>query len=129
LEQPGFAEAQTVTDTVESAPQVPPESDAAIVTWMKEQGWDAAPARWRVEPESGFHVWQEKIAQPGRAHALWISEAMVRQLSSKQLIRVLNDEEIAQEIRISLKIRIEQRGDEYRVSVVSRSSGEWPAQE
>lgn len=88
-----------------------------------------APARWRMEPEGGFHVWQETDTRPGRAHALWLSEAMIRHLSPERLIGVLDAEKIAEEIRISLMIRIEERGSEYRVSVVSRSSGEWPQQE
>ncbi|MEA2722772.1 MAG: hypothetical protein QOH59_543, partial [Gemmatimonadales bacterium] len=41
-------------------------------------------------------------------------------------IGVLDSEEMAQEIRISLKVRIEERGAEYRISVVPRRSGEWP---
>ena len=114
---------------MEPAPPVPPEKDAAIAAWMKEHGWDVAPARWRMEPEAGFHVWQEIGAMPGRAHALWLSEALVRHLSADQLVNVMDAEKIAEEIRISLKIRIEERGDEYRVSVVSRFSGEWPTQE
>jgi hypothetical protein len=50
---------------------------------------------------------------------------MVRRLSAQQLIEVLDREEMDQEIRISVRMRIEERGSEYRVSVVSRRSGEW----
>ncbi|MDQ3223980.1 MAG: hypothetical protein M3Q75_11000, partial [Gemmatimonadota bacterium] len=57
--------------------------------------------------------------------ALWISESMVRRLSAEQLVETLNSEDIGEEIRISIKIRIEERGDGYRVSAVSRKSGEW----
>ena len=53
---------------------------------------------------------------------------MVRHLKPEQLIGVLDREEMAQETRITLKVRIEERGAEYRVSVVPRRSGEWPAQ-
>lgn len=107
-----------------SNPQVPPESDAAIAAWMRKQGWNVAPARWEMDPEMGFHVWEEEKPR-GASHALWISEPMVRRRSAKQLVEVLNSEEMAQEIRISLKVRIEERGTEYRVSVVPRRSGEW----
>lgn len=86
-------------------------------------------ARWETESEAGFHVWQEHHPSAEGAHALWVSDAMVKHLSAEQLVRVLDREEMAQELRISLKIRIEERGDEYRVSVVPRSSGEWPRQE
>ena len=44
---------------------------------------------------------------------------------AEQLIEVLDSEEMDQEIRISLRMRIEERGSEYRISVVSRRSGEW----
>ena len=118
-------------------PKVPAEHDAAIVAWMGNQGWRVAPARWEMDQEAGFYVWQEQDRAARqeddraarRSHALWVSEAMVRHLSAGQLVEVLNKEEMAQEIRISLKVRIEERGDEYRVSVVPRRSGEWPKQE
>jgi hypothetical protein len=42
---------------------------------------------------------------------------------------VLDSEGMAEEIRISLKMRIQERGDGYRVSIVSRRSGEWRKQE
>jgi hypothetical protein len=42
---------------------------------------------------------------------------------------VLDSEGMADEIRISLKMRIQERGDGYRVSIVSRRSGEWKKQE
>jgi hypothetical protein len=112
-----------------SIPQVPPETDTAIIGWMGAQGWKVKPARWETEPEVGFHVWQEYDRTAGTSHALWVSEAMVRHLPAKQLVKVLEDEEMAQEIRISLRIRIEERGDEYRISVVPRRSGEWPRQQ
>ena len=118
-------------------PKVPAEHDAAIVAWMGNQGWRVAAARWEMDQEAGFYVWQEQDRAARqeddraarRSHALWVSEAMVRHLSAGQLVEVLNKEEMAQEIRISLKVRIEERGDEYRVSVVPRRSGEWPRQE
>jgi hypothetical protein len=36
---------------------------------------------------------------------------------------------MAEEMRISFKVRIQERGDEYRVSVVPRASGGWRKQE
>jgi len=115
--------------TPESTPQVPPESNAAIVAWMGNHGWDVAPARWAMDPEAGFHVWQETEPTAGRSHALWIAESMVRYLAAEQLVQVLNNEGVADDIRISFKIRIEERGDGYRVSIVPRRSGEWRKQE
>lgn len=96
---------------------------------MGDQGWKVAPARWEMEPEAGFHVWQETDATPGKSHALWVADSMVRDLSAEQLVNVLDSEGIADEIRISFKIRIQERGDGYRVSIVSRRSGEWKKQE
>jgi hypothetical protein len=109
-------------------PQVPPESNAAISAWMRDQGWDVAPPRWEMDPESGFHVWQEKEPAIGRSHALWIAESMLRHLSAEELVSVLDSEDLAEGIRISFKVRIEERGDGYRVSVVPRPSGEWGRQ-
>ncbi len=110
-------------------PQVPPESDTAIIAWMGNQGWKVAPARWEMEPEAGFHVWQETNASAGKSHALWIADSMVSHLSAEQLVDVLDSEGMAEEIRISFKMHIQERGDGYRVSIVSRRSGEWRKQE
>jgi hypothetical protein len=96
---------------------------------MGEQGWKVGPARWETDSEAGFHVWQENGGLSRISHALWVSESMVRHLEAEQLIGVLDREEMAQEIRISLRIRIEERGTEYRISVVPRRSGEWPRPE
>jgi hypothetical protein len=96
---------------------------------MGKQSWKVGPARWETDPEAGFHVWQENGGLARISRALWVSESMVRHLEAEQLIGVLDREEMAQEIRISLKVRIEERGAEYRVSVVPRRSGEWPRQE
>jgi hypothetical protein len=82
-----------------------------------------------MDPEAGFHVWQETEPTAGRSHALWIAESMVRYLAAEQLVQVLNNEGVADDIRISFKIRIEERGDGYRVSIVPRRSGEWRKQE
>ena len=108
-----------------SNPKVPPKIETAIVAWMKQHGWTVAKARWEMETEGGFHVWQETGKSPGTAHALWVSESMVRNLSADKLIEVLDGQEMDQELRISLRMRIEERGSEYRISVVSRRSGEW----
>jgi hypothetical protein len=114
-----------MTDFTLGTPQLPPETHEAVVKWMKSQGWNVASARWEMEPEAGFYVWQEDQPAAGRSHALWIAEAMVRHLSAEQLVRVLNNEEVAEEIRINFKVRIEERGAEYRVSTVPRRSGGW----
>ena len=102
---------------------LPPGTDAAVAQWMRDHGWDAFPARWEVDPDSGFHVWQDEPAV-GRSHALWVAASMVRHLTPEQLVQVLNAEDVADEIRINFKVRIEQRGAEYRISPVPRSSGE-----
>lgn len=104
-------------------PDLPPDTDAAVAQWMRDHGWDAFPARWEREPEIGFHVWQDEPAL-GRSHALWIAESMVRRLSAQQLVDVLRSEDVAEEIQINFKVRIEERGSEYRISPVPRSSGE-----
>jgi len=106
-----------------------PETDDAVARWMKGHGWEVSPARLQMEPESGFFVWQEAAPSQGRAHALWVSETMIKRLKPVQLVDVLIEERVAQEIRINFRIRIEERGDGYRVSVVPRrQSGEFPAQ-
>jgi hypothetical protein len=93
--------------------------------WMRSHGWQVAPARWEMDPETGFYVWQEEAPQRGRSHALWVAEPMVRHLTPEELVDVLNRERVAGEIGISFKVRIEERGAEYRVSVVPRQSGEF----
>jgi hypothetical protein len=119
-----------MTDTTPgSTPKVPAKTDTAIVAWMKQHGWTAAKARWEMESEMGYHVWQETGKSPGTAHALWVSDPMIRRLSAEQLIGVLDQEEMDQELRISLRMKIEERGSEYRISVVSRRSGEWKQQQ
>lgn len=107
---------------------VPPETDDAVMRWMRGHGWEVSPARWQMEPESGFLVWQEQ-AQHGKSHALWVAETMIKRLKPVQLVDVLIRERVGEEIRINFKIRVEERGDEYRVSVVPRPSGGFPAQE
>lgn len=108
-----------------SDPQVPPETDAAVTAWMRRRGWNVAESRWQMEPEAGFHIWQEDRIPGERSHALWISESMVRHLSAEQLVTVLDSEGMEQEMRISFKVSIQERGSEYRVSVVPRISGQW----
>jgi hypothetical protein len=82
-----------------------------------------------MDPDAGFHVWQEEEPVGERSHALWVSESMVQNLSAEDLVKVLNSEDMAEEMRVSFKIRIQERGSEYRVSIVPRSSGEWRRQE
>lgn len=115
--------------TLGSNPQVPPETNEAVARWMRNEGWNVAPARWEMDPDGGFYIWQEDEPQRGRSHALWVAESMVRNLSAEQLVGVLGSEGLAEEIRISFKVRIQERGDGYRVSIVPRRSGESRTQE
>ena len=73
----------------------------------------------------GFYVWQEEVSSIGKVHALWLDEAMIRHLKAKELVQLLERESVAEEIRINYKVRIEERGAGYRVSVVPRRSGEF----
>ena len=91
---------------------------------MKSHGWNVAPPRRANDPDLVFYVWQEEEPSIGRAHALWIDESMLSDLSAEQLIQVLDHERVAEDIRINFKIRIQERGAEFRVSVVPRRSGE-----
>jgi hypothetical protein len=77
-----------------------------------------------MDPETGFYVWQEEEPRIGRSHAIWIAEPMTRHLEPQELVGVLSSEDMGNELRISFKVRIEERGDGYRVSVVPRPSGE-----
>jgi len=83
-----------------------------------------------MDPEIGFYVWQENDQhRDGKSRALWVEEAMVRRLTAGQLVEVLNQEGVAEDIRASFRVRIEERGAEYRVSPVPRRSGEHRKQE
>ena len=105
-------------------PPIPPEADAAVSAWMRGRGWQVNPVRWQTEePNMGFYVWQEEVSSIGKVHALWLDEAMIRHLKAKELLQVLERESVAEEIRINYKVRIEERGAGYRVSVVPRKSG------
>ncbi len=105
-------------------PPIPADTEAALSAWMRGRGWRVHPVRWEVDdPNMGFYVWQEEVPSMGRVHALWVDEAMVRHLKPKELVQVLERESVAEEIRISYKVRIEERGNGYRVSVVPRRSG------
>lgn len=73
-------------------------------------------------------MWEAEARENGRAHALWIAETMVRRLTPEELVAVLNRERVFEDIRASFKVRIEERGEEYRVSVVPRKSGEFRRQ-
>jgi hypothetical protein len=103
---------------------LPPATDAAVAAWMTRHGWPVTGARFELDPENEFRVWQEDEPKIGRSHALWVAESMVRRLSAEELVAVLDKEGMADEMRISYKVRIEERGDGYRVSVVPRPSGE-----
>jgi hypothetical protein len=96
---------------------------------MRKHRWEVDGVRWERDPDGAFHVWEEKTPTMGRAHALWVAESMVRRLEPQELIQTLNQEGVAEELRISFKVRIEERGAEYRVSIVPRKSGEFRRQE
>ena len=113
-----------MADPTPGSPQLSPEIDAAVAAWMRSQGWNVGPARWEIDPELGFHVWQEDEPEIGRSHALWVAESMPRHLSAEDLVNVLNSEGVALQMRINFKVRIQERGDGYRVSTVPRRSGE-----
>ena len=106
-------------------PPIPPETDSAIIAWMRSHGWDVSSARWEMDPDTGFHVWQEPAPSRGSSHALWVEEPMIRHLKADELVAVLIRERVQDDIKINFKIRIEERGAEYRVSVVPRRSGEF----
>jgi hypothetical protein len=104
---------------------LPSEIDEAVSAWMKKHGWEVPRARREQDPDMDFYVWQEQTPPNGRSHALWVDEAMVRRLGQAELMEVLDREGVAEDIRINFKVRIEERGAEYRVSVVPRKSGEF----
>ena len=108
---------------------VPPETEVAVAQWMRRHGWQVQPARWEADPELVFYVWQEPQPQLGRSHGLWIAEPMVSDLSTAELIGVLEREAVAEEIQISFRVRIQERGAGYRISVVPRRSGEYRREE
>ena len=101
-----------------------PKSDAAVIAWMQGHGWKVSNGRRWEDPDLVFYIWQEEEPSTGRSHALWIDEAMLEDLTPEQLVEVLDREGVAQDIRINFKVRIQERGAEYRVSVVPRRSGE-----
>jgi hypothetical protein len=108
---------------------IPQATDTAVVHWMKARGWDVAPGRHHeLEPGSWFYVWHERSPQ-GNPHALWVADSMVHQLGPQDLVAVLDRERIAEDLRISFRVRIEERGTEYRVSLVPRRSGEFRVEE
>ena len=114
-----------MADHSQGSPSIPPETDAAVAAWMRSHGWAVAPARRAADPDVGFFVWQEEVARESRSHALWVAEPIVRRLSPDQLIEVLDVQKMAEEIQYSCKVRMEERGAEYRVSIVPRRSGEF----
>jgi hypothetical protein len=118
-----------MTELTTGNPQLPAETDRAVAEWMRSHGWTVLPVRWQVDPDSNFYVWQEAEPPVGRSHALWVDEAMPPRLSNGELIQVLNREEVAEYIRISYKVRIQERGAEYWVSIVPRRSGEMRRQD
>ncbi|HEX6406005.1 MAG TPA: acireductone synthase [Gemmatimonadales bacterium] len=108
-----------------ATPPIPADTEAAVSAWMRGRGWQVHPVRWELDdPNMGFYVWEE-LSSIGKVHALWLDEAMIRHLKAKEVVQVLEREGVAEEIRISYKVRIEERGAGYRVSVVPRRSGEF----
>lgn len=118
-----------MADSDPGTPLIPPDTDLAIAAWMRSHGWEVASARWEPDPDIGFFVWQEHSPSEGRSHALWVAESMVRRLPAGQLLAVLESQKMAEEIQFSFKVRIQERGAEYRVSIVPRRSGEFRKQE
>lgn len=118
-----------MTDLPLGNPELPPETDAAIAGWMRSHGWNVVPARPEMDPELGFYVWQEDEPPIGRSHAIWVAESMTGHLSAEELVNMLDSEGVAEEIRINHKVRIQERGGEYRISTVPRRSGESRRQE
>jgi hypothetical protein len=108
----------------QQGPELLPGTDAAVAGWMRRHGWNVARARWVADPDTGFHVWEEDEPVVGRSHALWIADSITGRLSPQELVGVLDAEGVAEEVRISYKIRVQERGAEYRVSPVPRRSGE-----
>jgi hypothetical protein len=86
---------------------------------MTGHGWRVAPAQWAMDPETGFYVWQEQKAQ-GEVYALWAAEPMIGHLSARELVDVLNSEGVAEDLRTSFRVQIQERGDEYRVRPAPR---------
>ena len=122
----GILSSRNSASTVASPPMppIPADIEAAVSAWMRGRGWRVHQVRWEVDdPNMGFYVWQEEAPSKG-VHALWLDEAMIRHLKPEELIQVLEREAVAEAIRISYKVRIEERGADYRVSVVPRKSGE-----
>jgi len=121
-----FSTSSTRPDTSPPMPPIPAETDAAVSAWMRRRGWRVNPVRWQLEDlNMGFYIWQEESPALGKPHALWVDESMIRHLKTEELVEVLQREGVAEEIRISFRVRIEERGAEYRVSVVPRKSGEF----
>jgi hypothetical protein len=104
--------------------RLPTETDAAVSRWMRHHGWEAASTGYReLGPGRGFYAWEESKPESVRAHGLWIAESMGRQLPAAELLVVLEREGVAREIRINFRVRIEERGAEYRIALVPRHSG------
>jgi hypothetical protein len=95
---------------------------------MNSHGWKVEAAVRRQEPEGTFYVWREDGGHV-TSHSLWVSDEMISKLRADELIGVFKRERLAEDIKISFRIRIEERGTEYRVSLVPRRSGEFKAQE
>ena len=109
--------------------RIHPDTDAEVVRWMNGHGWKVGAAVRHEEPEGGFYVWREDGGKEVNSHTLWVAETMVSKLGPQELIAVFKRERLAEDLRISFRIRIEERGTEYRVSLVPRRSGEFRVQE
>ena len=109
--------------------RIDPETDAHVMRWMAAHGWRVGPALRHTEPEGGFYVWREDSPGEVKSHALWVAETMVHNLRPDELMAVFKRERIAEDLKISFRLRIEERGTDYRVSLVPRRSGEFKVQE
>ena len=95
---------------------------------MHGHGWKVGPAIRHLEPEGGFYVWRED-SDGVKSHSLWVAETMVHNFRPDQLVEIFKRERLAEDLRVSFRIRIEERGTDYRVSLVPRRSGEFKVQE
>ena len=118
----------SLASTADGYSRIPPDTDAAVVRWMHAHGWKVGPANRQVEPEGEFYVWREE-SDGVKSHALWVAETMVHNLRPDQLVEVFKRERLAEDLRVSFRIRIVERGTEFRVSLVPRRSGEFKVQE
>jgi hypothetical protein len=89
---------------------VPLDKDAAIITWIKGQGWgDATYVRAKIDPGFGFHVWRGRDPNSGKAVRLEIGDMTLRALSAHDLGQVLTELRVAEELRSGGRARVGKR--------------------